>query len=255
MIAPACPSAPPDDETAIRAEGLTRRFGRFTAVDEVSFTVARGEVFGLLGANGAGKTTTIRMLTGLLKPSGGEAWVVNVPVHDHPEEVKPRLGYMSQKFSLYEDLSVRENLTFFGGVYGLKNRELATRRRELIALFDLEEMSERITGSIPVGHRQRLALACALIHRPPLLFLDEPTGGIDPVARRRFWRVIAELSREGTTVLVTTHYMDEAEYCHRLGIMRAGRLVATGAPRELRARHGAASMEEVFMAIAAGEQE
>ncbi len=245
---------PPPGETAIQARDLTRRFGRFTAVDAVSFEVARGEVFGLLGANGAGKTTIIRMLTGLLRPSGGEAWVVGVPVHTRPEQVKPRLGYMSQRFSLYTDLSVRENLTFFGGVYGLGRRELASRRDELIATFHLEEMAERVTGRIPVGHRQRLALACALIHRPPLLFLDEPTGGIDPVARRRFWRIIADLARAGTTILVTTHYMDEAEYCHRLGIMRAGRLAAIGAPPELRDAHRAASMEEVFMALSAHEE-
>ncbi len=243
----------PPADIAIQAVDLTRRFGRFTAVDAVSFAVARGEIFGLLGANGAGKTTIIRMLTGLLRPSGGEAWVVGVPVHDRPEQVKPRLGYMSQKFSLYEDLTVEENLSFFGGVYGLRRRELAGRRTELIDLFDLGRMGDRTTGQLPVGHRQRLALACALIHRPSLLFLDEPTGGIDPVARRRFWRIISEAARQGTTILVTTHYMDEAEYCHRLGIMQAGRLAATGSPPELRAGYRAASIEEVFMAIASGE--
>ncbi len=236
-------------ETAIRAVALTRRFGRFTAVDAVDFEVGRGEVFGLLGANGAGKTTIIRMLTGLLRPTSGEGWVVGVPVHRYPERVKPRLGYMSQKFSLYEDLTVRENLTFFGGVYGLAGRALARRREELLGLFGLEEMAGRLTGSLPAGHRQRLALACALVHRPPLLFLDEATASVDPVARRTFWRVIGGLAEEGTTVLVTTHYMDEAEYCHRVAVMREGRIVGVGPPAELRARHKVESMQAVFLAL------
>jgi ABC-2 type transport system ATP-binding protein len=236
-------------ETAIRAAGLTRRFGRFIAVDQVSFEVRQGEVFGLLGANGAGKTTTIRMLTGLLRPTSGEGWVVGVPVHLQPERVKPRLGYMSQKFSLYEDLTVAENLTFFGGVYGLPGRALAARREELLALFQLEDLTGRLTASLPAGHRQRLALACALVHRPPLLFLDEATASVDPLARRTFWRVIGNLAEEGTTVLVTTHYMDEAEYCHRVAVMREGRIAAVGPPAELRAQHGVDSMQAVFLAL------
>ena len=240
----------PVEEAAIQARALTRTFGRFTAVDAVSFRVERGEVFGLLGANGAGKTTTIRMLTGLLRPSGGEAWVVGVPVHSAPESVKPRIGYMSQKFSLYEDLTVAENMTFFGGVYGLPRRVLALRRAELLDLFDLAELANRLTSQLAMGHRQRLALASALIHRPQLLFLDEPTGGIDPISRRTFWRTIAGLAEVGTTVMVTTHYMDEAEYCHRLGIMRDGRIVAVGSPRDLRREYNAATIEEVFLAIA-----
>ncbi len=242
-------------EVAIRIEGLTRRFGSFVAVDRVSFAVDRGEVFGLLGANGAGKTTAIRMMTGLLRPSGGEGWLAGIPVHERPEAVKPHLGYMSQKFSLYEDLTVSENLRFFGGVYGLPNGELTARRSELLATFGLTEWSGRITADLPTGHQQRLALACALVHRPQLLFLDEPTGGVDPLARRSFWRVIADLAQAGTTVLVTTHYMDEAEYCHRLGIMRSGRMVAIGSPEELRARHGAPSMEEVFTRLVVGNGE
>jgi len=242
---------PPEDIT-IRTDGLTRRFGSFTAVDRVSFSVQRGEIFGLLGANGAGKTTTIRMLTGLLRPSGGEGWVAGIPVHDRPEAVKPHLGYVSQKFSLYEDLTVAENITFFGGAYGLSDAAIRSRRAELLELFDLTGWSQRLTSSLPSGHRQRLALASALVHRPRLLFLDEPTGGVDPVARRGFWRVIADLSDEGTTVLVTTHYMDEAEYCQRLGIMRDGELVALGSPARLREEFGAASMEEVFTRLAVG---
>ncbi len=174
----------PPGTIAIETRGLTRNFRRFTAVDEVSFQVERGEVFGLLGANGAGKTTTIRMLTGLLRPSRGEAWVVGVPVHSSPEKVKRQLGYMSQRFSLYEDLTVGENLTFFGGVYGLPGSEIRQRKEELLDLFDLDGLADRITSSLPTGHRQRLALASALIHKPQLLFLDEPTGGIDPRSGR-----------------------------------------------------------------------
>jgi ABC-2 type transport system ATP-binding protein len=236
----------PPEEIAIRTECLTRRFGSFVAVDRVSFSVQRGEIFGLLGANGAGKTTTIRMLTGLLKPSDGEGWVAGIPVHASPEAVKPLLGYMSQKFSLYEDLTVSENITFFGGAYGLRDSEIRERREELLDLFDLTAWSGRLASSLPAGFRQRLALASALVHRPRLLFLDEPTGGVDPVARRAFWRVIADLSEAGTTVLVTTHYMDEAEYCQRLGIMRDGRLVTLGSPEQLRGEYAASSMEEVF---------
>jgi len=181
--------------------------------------------------------------------------VVGVPVHSSPEKVKHRLGYMSQRFSLYEDLTVGENLTFFGGVYGLLRADIRRRKEELLDLFDLEGLADRITSSLPTGHRQRLALASALIHEPALLFLDEPTGGIDPVARRNFWRVIADLAVAGTTVMVTTHYMDEAEYCHRLGIMREGRIVAVGTPDELRERHSAATMEEVFLGVAGKQEE
>ena len=240
---------------AIDVRNLTRTFKRFKAVDSVSFQVDKGEVFGLLGANGAGKTTTIRMLTGLLRPSGGEAWVTGVPIHSKPEAVKPRIGYMSQKFSLYEELTVEENLIFFGGIYGLKRQELSRRRCELIETFHLEEMAHRLTSDLSTGFRQRLALASALVHKPLLLFLDEPTGGIDPISRRNFWRAIADLAEAGTTVVVTTHYMDEAEYCHRLGIMRDGKLAVTGTPSELRRRHGAETMEEVFLDIASRTSE
>jgi len=240
----------PPETIAIETRELTRTFRRFIAVDSVSLQVRKGEIFGLLGANGAGKTTTIRMLTGLLKPSRGEAWVAGIPVHSSPEKVKHRLGYMSQRFSLYEDLTVAENLTFFGGVYGLRRPDLRRRKEALLDLFDLKDMADRITSSLPTGHRQRLALASALVHEPPLLFLDEPTGGIDPVARRTFWRVISDLASAGVTVMVTTHYMDEAEYCHRLGIMRDGRIVAVGSPDELRNTHQVATMEEVFLNVA-----
>ena len=244
----------PPDRVAIQAVDLCRRFGRFTAVDRIHFEVSRGEIFGLLGANGAGKTTTIRMLTGLLRPTSGQGWVAGIPVHEQPEQVKPRLGYMSQRFSLYEDLTASENLTFFAGIYGLAGKGLAARRRELLSGFDLNDQAARLTRTLPGGFRQRLALACALVHRPALLFLDEPTAAVDPAARRMFWRLIAELAEGGTTVLVTTHYMDEAEYCHRVAVMRQGTIADIGTPGQLRRRHRAGSMEQVFLDLVSGER-
>jgi ABC-2 type transport system ATP-binding protein len=220
--------------SAIIAEHLSRRFGRFRAVDDVSFSVAPGEIFGYLGANGAGKSTTIRMLCGLLEPSGGHARVAGFDVKREPEAVKAAIGYMSQKFSLYLDLPVIHNLDFFGGAYGLAGPELAARIDELVQLCDLADAREAITGALPGGIRQRLALACAILHRPSVLFLDEPTAGVDPVARRRFWRLIRQLAREGTTVFVTTHYLDEAEYCGRIGLMVDGHLVALDTPANLK---------------------
>ena len=220
--------------TAIRAVGLTRRFGDFTAVDRVSFEVEEGEVFGYLGANGAGKSTTIRMLCGLLAPTSGEATVAGHDVRAHPESVKSSIGYMSQKFSLYLDLPVLENLLFFGGAYGLWGKELALRAEEILELTGLRALRSATTGSLPGGIRQRLALGCAILHRPGVVFLDEPTAGVDPVARRQFWRLIRDLSGEGTTVFVTTHYLDEAEYCRRIGLMTDGRLVALDTPQALK---------------------
>ena len=222
--------------TSIAADGLTRRFGAFTAVDRVSFEVPRGEIFGYLGANGAGKSTTIRMLTGLLAPSAGEARVAGHDVAREPDAVKASIGYMSQRFSLYLDLPVLENLLFFGGAYGLAGGRLRDRAREVLRLAELLPLERAMTGSLPGGVRQRLALGCAILHRPAVLFLDEPTAGVDPVARRAFWRLIRELSREGTTVFVTTHYLDEAEYCRRIGLMVDGRLVALDTPAELKRR-------------------
>ena len=221
-------------ETSISAAGLTRRFGSFTAVDQVSFEVPRGEIFGYLGANGAGKSTTIRMLTGLLAPSAGEARVAGHDVTREPDAVKAAIGYMSQKFSLYLDLPVLENLLFFGGAYGLSGAALRERAGEVLRLTDLGALERAETGSLPGGVRQRLALACAILHRPEVLFLDEPTAGVDPVARRAFWRLIRDLSRQGTTVFVTTHYLDEAEYCRRIGLMVDGRLVALDTPAALK---------------------
>jgi ABC-2 type transport system ATP-binding protein len=230
---------------AIEARGLSRRFGAFTAVDGVSFEVERGEIFGYLGANGAGKSTTIRMLTGLLAPSGGEARVAGHDVGRDPDAVKASIGYMSQKFSLYLDLPVRENLRFFGGAYGLSGRDLAARVDEALERADLRDLADATTGALPGGVRQRLALASALLHRPGVVFLDEPTAGVDPVARRTFWRIIRELSRAGTTVFVTTHYLDEAEYCRRIGLMVDGRLVALDTPAALKR----AWVPEVILAV------
>ncbi len=221
-------------EPNIRAVALTKRFGDFTAVDAVSFEVSPGEIFGYLGANGAGKSTTIRMLNGLLAPTSGEARVAGFDVGAQPEAVKSSIGYMSQKFSLYLDLPVWENLLFFGGAYGLWGRELRVRAEEVLDLTGLRSLERSATGSLPGGIRQRLALGCAILHRPGVVFLDEPTAGVDPVARRQFWRLIRELSRQGTTVFVTTHYLDEAEYCRRIGLMVDGRLVALDTPAALK---------------------
>jgi ABC-2 type transport system ATP-binding protein len=219
---------------AITTRGLTRRFGTFTAVDAVTFEVEQGEIFGYLGANGAGKSTTIRMLTGLLAPTGGEATVAGHDVARDPHAVKGAIGYMSQKFSLYLDLPVSENLLFFGGAYGLSGRALRARADEVLELTGLRDLGDATTGDLPGGIRQRLALACAVLHRPGLVFLDEPTAGVDPVARRGFWKIIRDLAAGGTTVFVTTHYLDEAEYCRRIGLMVDGRLVALDTPAALK---------------------
>jgi ABC-2 type transport system ATP-binding protein len=224
----------PGPPRAIEVDGLTRRFGDFTAVADVSFHVERGEIFGYLGANGAGKSTTIRMLCGLLAPSEGRARVAGHDVGRAPDAVKASIGYMSQKFSLYLDLPVIENLRFFAGAYGLGGRETARRIAELFEQVDLGNVRDVTTGTLPGGIRQRVALAAAMIHRPDIVFLDEPTAGVGPDARRDFWRLIRELAAGGTTVFVTTHYMDEAEYCARIGLMVAGRLVALDTPRGLK---------------------
>jgi ABC-2 type transport system ATP-binding protein len=221
----------------IEVRDLSRKFGSFVAVDRVSFDVERGEVFGYLGANGAGKSTTIRMLCGLLAPTSGSAHVAGVDVAASPERVKRSLGYMSQKFSLYLDLPVVYNLEFFGGAYGLEGARLARRIDEVLARVGLEAERDTRTGDLPGGIRQRLALASSLLHEPTILFLDEPTAGVDPGARRNFWSLIRELSAAGTTVFVTTHYMDEAEYCHRIGLMVDGRLVALDTPAGLKRAH------------------
>jgi ABC-2 type transport system ATP-binding protein len=220
--------------TAIRTTDLSKRFGSFVAVDRVCFEVAAGSIFGLLGANGAGKSTVIRMLCGLLSPSSGAAEVAGLDINRDPEGVKRRIGYMSQRFSLYDDLTVEENIRFFGGVYGLSNRELAERQEAAVKLAGLAGRERSLTRTLSGGWKQRLALGCALLHRPGIVFLDEPTGGTDPISRRLFWDIINDLAQSGTTVLVTTHYLDEAEYCNELVLMHAGRIVAQGSPGALK---------------------
>jgi len=237
----------PDREHAVLAHGLVRRFGDFTAVAGLDLEVEPGEIFGFLGANGAGKTTAIRMLTGLLKPTEGEAWVAGVPVHETPELVKRKIGYMSQRFSLYDDLTIGENLEFYGGAYGLDRPTIRRRGDALLERVGLTGGSGRLTGSLPLGFKQRLALASANLHEPEILFLDEPTGGVDPVARRAFWDLIYELGAAGTTVFVTTHYMDEAEYCGRVSIMIDGRIEALDTPQGLKRRYGTRTMQDVFL--------
>ena len=219
---------------AIEVRGLSRKFGAFVAVNDLSFSVRPGEIFGFLGANGAGKSTTIRMLCGLLRPTSGTAIVGGVDVSRDPEGVKRRIGYMSQKFSLYELLTVAENIRFFGGVYGLSGERFEERRRFVVEMAGLQGREQTLTSQLPGGWRQRLALGCAILHEPSIVFLDEPTGGVDPLSRRRFWDLIGDLSHRGTTVLVTTHYLDEAEHCHRLAIIHAGRLAALGTANELK---------------------
>ena len=221
-------------EPAIDVRHLTRRFGRFTAVDDVSFEVARGAIFGFLGSNGAGKSTTFRMLCGLLEPTSGTALVGGIDVAADPEKVKTRIGYMSQRFSLYELLTVDQNIRFFGGVYGLDARRLAQRRAFVLQMAGLEGREHQLARDLAGGWRQRLALGCAILHEPAILFLDEPTGGVDPVSRRQFWRLIDVLAGTGVTVLVTTHYLDEAERCHRVAVIHAGRLVAIGTTAEVK---------------------
>jgi ABC-2 type transport system ATP-binding protein len=222
------------EDVSIRVKALTKRFDAFVAVDDVSFEVKKGEIFGYLGANGAGKSTTIRILCGLLPVSSGDAEVAGVDVVHKPNAVRHAIGYMSQKFSLYLDLTVAENLEFFGGAYDLFGRTFRTRRDAVMHDLALETLSRELTGSLPGGLRQRLALACALLHRPQVVFLDEPTAGVDPDARRTFWRLIRRLADEGTTIFVTTHYMDEAEYCDRVGLMVAGKLAALDTPEGLK---------------------
>ncbi len=218
----------------IEAKNLVRRFGDFTAVDGVSFAVQKGEIFGFLGPNGAGKSTTIKMLCGILAPTSGELSVGGVDVRAFPEEAKHRIGYMSQKFSLYEDLTVWENIEFYSGIYRLPNESKRVRMEAMLALAGLEEEKNRLAGELPGGYKQRLALGCALLHDPPIVFLDEPTAGVDPISRRNFWELIAKMAQEGKTIFVTTHYMDEAEHCDRLALINNGKIVASGTPTHLK---------------------
>lgn len=222
---------------AIEVKNLTKKFGDFTAVDQINFQVKKGEIFGFLGANGAGKSTTIRMLCGLLSSTAGTATVAGFDINQEPEMIKKNIGYMSQKFSLYEDLTVRENIRFFGGVYGLSERQIKKRMDWAIEMAGLMGRETSLTKNLSVGWKQRLALGCAVLHEPKIVFLDEPTGGVDPLSRRNFWELINSLSQSGTTVFVTTHYLDEAEYCNNISLIRAGEIIATGSPQELKLEH------------------
>ncbi|GAA3928633.1 ATP-binding cassette domain-containing protein [Chitinophaga oryziterrae] len=240
------------NEKAITCKGLTKRFGDFVAVDNISFEVNTGEIFGFLGANGAGKTTAMRMLCGLSYPTSGEAAVAGYDVFTKQESIKKNIGYMSQKFSLYENLTVKENIRFYGGIYGLTNGELKEKGEGLINKLGLQGESKKMVGELPLGWKQKLAFSVAIIHQPKIVFLDEPTGGVDPVTRRQFWDLIYEAADSGITVFVTTHYMDEAEYCNRISIMVDGRIDALDTPASLKQRYRAETMDEVFYALARG---
>ena len=238
-----------DTHPVVQTRGLARRFGDLVAVAGLDLEIGAGEVFGLLGPNGSGKTTTIRMLCGLLEPSSGSAQVAGVDVAVSPELIKQRIGYMSQKFGLYEDLTVSENLAFYAGIYGVPSAGRQARIDEVVAFIGLERRLSQLAGTLSGGWKQRLALACAILHRPKVLFLDEPTAGVDPAARRTFWRTIYELAQAGTTVIVTTHYMDEAERCGRLGMMSNGHLIALGTPTEVARQVGGATLEDAFVVL------
>jgi ABC-2 type transport system ATP-binding protein len=239
-------------DKAIVCKELTKQFGSFTAVNRISFEVEAGEIFGFLGANGAGKTTAMRMLCGLSYPSSGEASVAGFNVYRQQDAIKQHIGYMSQKFSLYENLTVKENIRFYGGIYGLPNRQLQEKSEALIARLGLQQEAGKMVGALPLGWKQKLAFLVAIIHQPRIVFLDEPTGGVDPVTRRQFWDLIYEAAAEGITVFVTTHYMDEAEYCNRISIMVDGRIDALDTPAALKQRFAVTSMDEVFYQLARG---
>lgn len=234
----------------IEVKKLTKRFGDFTAVDSISFDVKKGEIFGFLGANGAGKTTAMKMLIGISKPTSGEAQVAGYDVHTQAEMIKKNIGYMSQKFALYDDLSILENAQFFGGIYGLKKSVIRQKVEAIIQKLDLTSVQKEKVGSLPLGWKQKLAFSVALIHEPKIVFLDEPTGGVDPITRRQFWEMIYEQAQKGTTIFVTTHYMDEAEYCDRVSIMVDGRIEALDSPSILKKKYNAENMNEVFLKLA-----
>jgi len=240
-------------DLAIHVTDLTRTFGSFTAVDHITFDVKPGEVFGFLGANGAGKTTAIRMLIGLLQPSSGSARVAGYDVARDTEQVKRSIGYMSQRFSLYEDLTPRENIRLYGGIYGLTREQIRQRTAEMLERLGFSSIADTAVRSLPLGWRQKLAFSVALVHRPRIVFLDEPTSGVDPITRRQFWELIYDAASRGTTVLVTTHYMDEAEYCDRVSIMVAGRIAAMGTPAALKSEFGVESIDELFVRLARPE--
>ncbi len=237
-------------EKVIVCKDLTKRFGDFIAANEITFDVFKGEIFGFLGANGAGKTTAMRMLCGLSVPSSGQALVAGFDVYKQTEEIKKNIGYMSQKFSLYEDLTILENIEFFGGIYGLTRKEIKEKGKNLIEKLDLQNDAKKLVASLPLGWKQKLSFSVAVLHDPKIVFLDEPTGGVDPLTRRQFWDLIYEASERGITVFVTTHYMDEAEYCDRISIMVDGKMEVLDTPSNLKRNFNAASMDEVFYQLA-----
>jgi len=239
-------------ETVIKTDKLTKRYGNFIAANDITFEVYQGEIFGFLGANGAGKTTAMRMLCGLSKPSSGTAVIAGFDVYNETEKIKRNIGYMSQKFSLYEDLTVMENIRFFGGIYGLGSKALKQKSEELLLKLNLMDESKKLVGSLPLGWKQKLAFSVAVIHQPKIVFLDEPTGGVDPVTRRQFWDLIYDASAHGITIFVTTHYMDEAEYCNRISIMVDGSIKALDTPHQLKEKFGVSTMDEVFFELARG---
>ena len=240
------------EENVIQVENLTKKFGDFTAVNAISFEVKKGEIFGFLGANGAGKTTAIKMLIGISTPTSGNATVAGFNVNTHPENIKKNIGYMSQKFALYDDLTVKENITFFGGIYGLTRKQIKEKRDKLVEELGLQNTVSELVSSLPLGWKQKLAFSVALLHNPKIIFLDEPTGGVDPITRRQFWEMIYKTANQGTTVFVTTHYMDEAEYCDRVSIMVNGKIEALDTPKKLKEQFKAESMNDVFLKLARG---
>jgi ABC-2 type transport system ATP-binding protein len=241
-------------EAAIRTEKLTKRFGDFIAANEITFEVDKGEIFGFLGANGAGKTTAMRMLCGLSIPSSGNAVIAGFDVYKQAEQIKKNIGYMSQKFSLYEDLTVLENIHFFGGIYGLSNKMIQRKSEQLLDQLGLKNEAKKLVVSLPLGWKQKLSFSVAVLHEPKIVFLDEPTGGVDPITRRQFWNLIYETAEKGVTIFVTTHYMDEAEYCNRVSIMVDGRIEALDSPSNLKKQFSVDSMNQVFYEIARGAQ-
>jgi len=239
-----------EKEKIISVKNLSKKFGDFTAVNNISFDVYKGEIFGFLGANGAGKTTAMKMLIGIAKPTSGEAVIAGHDVKSNTEMVKKKIGYMSQKFSMYDDLTIKENITFFGGIYGLNRNQIKEKTSQLVSELGLEEAVDKLVGDLPLGWKQKLSFSVALLHEPKIVFLDEPTGGVDPITRRQFWEMIYAEANKGTTLFVTTHYMDEAEYCDRVSIMVEGHIEALDSPKKLKKQYQVSSMNEVFLKLA-----
>ena len=240
------------NNNVIEVKELTKMFGDFTAVSAITFHVKQGEIFGFLGANGAGKTTAMKMLIGISRPTSGDARVAGFDVASEAEDIKKNIGYMSQKFALYDDLTVKENITFFGGIYGLTRARIKEKTRELAEELGLKDLTDQLVGSLPLGWKQKIAFSVSLLHEPKIVFLDEPTGGVDPITRRQFWEMIYKSANKGTTIFVTTHYMDEAEYCDRVSIMVNGKIEALDSPKNLKEQYGVETMNDVFLKLARG---